>query len=401
MKYSKILPVFLLLLALMLALHADELKPKLEKISQKLADTASAKGLSDVTLAVFPLQSDEKLEKKKVNFATGEILTYYLLKTGTFKMVERTQIETVMKEQNLGLSGAVDSKTAAGIGQILGAKLLVMGNVIKLGSSYQITVKLVDAVTSEMISSEITEVPVETFDKEAAPYLILVPEYQAIGIFLGGVYGMTPTVKTGPQTYDFLTLTPINPDKSQGNLNFGIRYWVKPKYMFQMDYTFIRLGSNNGTSLITEKDYMGAPFSTSAHYTGFLIRGSISRTGKLSMVFNSNVGLGLGNYSVYSQAEFKNATETSYYAGGHHYYISQTSDSTNFFTPFLRAGVEWKPQARFGWNLSANWNILKKTYKQQINVMEEGSTNTIRHLMTLWQSKFPSLYFDTSIALYF
>ena len=62
------------------------------------------------------------------------------------------------------LAGAVDSRTAAQIGKLAGAKLLVLRNVIQLGNSSQLTSKLVDAETGEMITSEITEVPVKTFD---------------------------------------------------------------------------------------------------------------------------------------------------------------------------------------------------------------------------------------------
>ena len=55
MKYPKILLFFLLFPALAPFSCADELKPKLEAISQKIAATASAKDLVGATLAGFPL----------------------------------------------------------------------------------------------------------------------------------------------------------------------------------------------------------------------------------------------------------------------------------------------------------------------------------------------------------
>ena len=87
------------------------------------------------------------------------------------------------------------------------------------------------------------------------------------------------------------------------------------------------------------------------------------------------------------------------WSGGTNYYLWTNQETPGFTTPFLRAGLEWKPQARFGWNLSANWNVLKGTYKQKIYIRKDVPSATEE--LTLWESRFPALYFDTSVALYF
>lgn len=61
------------------------------------------------------------------------MLTNELSSTGSFRIVERSKLDPVLSEQDLGASGRVATKTAAKIGKLTGAQYLVIGNV----SSYE------------------------------------------------------------------------------------------------------------------------------------------------------------------------------------------------------------------------------------------------------------------------
>lgn len=50
-------------------------------------------------------------------------------KTNVYTVIERNQIDQIMKEQRLGLSGAIDESTAAKVGAILGLDAIIIGNV--------------------------------------------------------------------------------------------------------------------------------------------------------------------------------------------------------------------------------------------------------------------------------
>lgn len=52
-----------------------------------------------------------------------------LLNTNQFRLIEREQIDKVLKEQNFGMSGRVDANSAAKVGKVLGVQYLVMGRV--------------------------------------------------------------------------------------------------------------------------------------------------------------------------------------------------------------------------------------------------------------------------------
>ena len=81
----------------------------------------------------------------------AEILRTTLMETGKYTVVERSMLKEAMKEQKLGLSGAVDQNTAVGIGKILGANLVAVGSVVKMGGSYTLNVRFVDVETGAVV----------------------------------------------------------------------------------------------------------------------------------------------------------------------------------------------------------------------------------------------------------
>ncbi|MEM9531889.1 MAG: CsgG/HfaB family protein [Pseudomonadota bacterium] len=64
-----------------------------------------------------------------VGWELSGMLSNELVATKAFRVVERSKLQSVMEEQNLGASGRVSSGTGAKIGQLIGASYLVMGTV--------------------------------------------------------------------------------------------------------------------------------------------------------------------------------------------------------------------------------------------------------------------------------
>lgn len=61
--------------------------------------------------------------------AAADELVTQLLKGGRFTVIERTQLDAVLAEQQLGASGAVNAATAAQIGRILGVQFMLTGSI--------------------------------------------------------------------------------------------------------------------------------------------------------------------------------------------------------------------------------------------------------------------------------
>jgi curli biogenesis system outer membrane secretion channel CsgG len=67
--------------------------------------------------------------------AAQDVFVTELVKSGKFRVVEREQLEALMQEKNLSLSGDVDPKSAVRIGKLLGVNYLLTGAVTEYGNT--------------------------------------------------------------------------------------------------------------------------------------------------------------------------------------------------------------------------------------------------------------------------
>jgi len=93
-------------------------------------------------------------DSRELGNGAAEILRTTLLETGRYIVVERDMLNQVLKEQKLGTSGAVNQTTAVGIGKILGAQVVAVGSVVKLGETYTLNIRFVDVGTGEVLSGK-------------------------------------------------------------------------------------------------------------------------------------------------------------------------------------------------------------------------------------------------------
>lgn len=70
---------------------------------------------------------------KGVGEGMADMLTTELVKSGEYIVVERQELDVVLQEQKLGLSGLVTAQSAAEIGKLLGVELAVVGAVTEFG----------------------------------------------------------------------------------------------------------------------------------------------------------------------------------------------------------------------------------------------------------------------------
>ncbi|MCH7756195.1 hypothetical protein IH970_13880 [candidate division KSB1 bacterium] len=89
-----------------------------------------------VAVFIFDDKTDKSLRwwnKKGVGEGIAEMLTTALVKTGHYRVIERRQLDQILKEQDLGASGIVTPQSAAKIGKVLGVELAIMGAVTEFG----------------------------------------------------------------------------------------------------------------------------------------------------------------------------------------------------------------------------------------------------------------------------
>lgn len=59
----------------------------------------------------------------------GDLITQVIFRSGRFEVIERSQVESVLREQNFQATSAVDPRSAARLGALLGRAALIVGRV--------------------------------------------------------------------------------------------------------------------------------------------------------------------------------------------------------------------------------------------------------------------------------
>jgi len=67
--------------------------------------------------------------------AAQDVFVTELFKSGKFRVVDREQLDAIMQEKGLTLSGDIDPKTAMKIGKLLGVNYLLTGAVTEYGTT--------------------------------------------------------------------------------------------------------------------------------------------------------------------------------------------------------------------------------------------------------------------------
>ncbi len=84
----------------------------------------------------------------------SDMLEAELVKTGVFRLVERTEMNFILAEKKIGYSGLSQKEEAAGLARLVGARAAVFGGVSKGEQGYLITLSMVDSETGKILASD-------------------------------------------------------------------------------------------------------------------------------------------------------------------------------------------------------------------------------------------------------
>lgn len=90
---------------------------------------AHAQGKPRIAVVGFENNTTSQLWGDRLGEAAADELTTQLVKSGEFTVLERAQIQKILDEQHAGQSGAIDPATAAQIGKVLGAQVVLLGSI--------------------------------------------------------------------------------------------------------------------------------------------------------------------------------------------------------------------------------------------------------------------------------
>ncbi|MDT8297675.1 MAG: FlgO family outer membrane protein [Spirochaetaceae bacterium] len=111
-------------------------------------------GRNGINLAVLDIMNVDNRKSVLGSFVEEELYTNLVRsKPADITIIERSQINQIMQEWDLGSSGIVNNDTAVQIGQLVGANAVVLGSITKIGETARINIRIVDVETARVEST--------------------------------------------------------------------------------------------------------------------------------------------------------------------------------------------------------------------------------------------------------
>jgi TolB-like protein len=107
-----------------------------------LSATAAHPDAEKMRLAVMEFKADGVSRSQALR--VSELIRTAIINTGNYTVLERTQMDMILREQGFQQAGIFDDRSAARVGRILSTQKILVGTVMKLGSSIVISGRIVD-----------------------------------------------------------------------------------------------------------------------------------------------------------------------------------------------------------------------------------------------------------------
>lgn len=104
------------------------------------------------------LNSDLKGNVTNFGRIVSEELITRLYQTKKFKVIERQQLNKIISEQKLSLTGVVDPASAQKLGRVLGVDSIVFGSISDLVKHLKINARLISTETGEVFAAASVEI---------------------------------------------------------------------------------------------------------------------------------------------------------------------------------------------------------------------------------------------------
>ncbi|KLO23494.1 MULTISPECIES: DUF5683 domain-containing protein [unclassified Marinitoga] len=142
---KRIFFIGIIIIMLVSILFSQDYRKAFESSGNKLANYINVMQKNKI-IGILPFEADSE----ETSVLLSDIYAYYL-KINNIPIVDRKELQKIIEEIKLSMTGIVNEKNSSKIGELSGADLLLTGNMNKLGDVYFITVKLIDVASSETL----------------------------------------------------------------------------------------------------------------------------------------------------------------------------------------------------------------------------------------------------------
>jgi TolB-like protein len=105
-----------------------------------------------MSIAVLPFESKD-IGRELGTIDLLDKLVAAFVNTNRFKVIERAQLEKILAEQKLGMTGIIDASTAAQIGKGIGVDAVVVGSITQASNAVTIDARLIDTETAAILTA--------------------------------------------------------------------------------------------------------------------------------------------------------------------------------------------------------------------------------------------------------
>ena len=135
----------------MLVSSAFGYEKEIEQLSAQMAEKIAGKGKKTVAVVDF---TDLEGNVTQLDQFIAEEFSVALASAGKgFRVIDRTRLKSIIKENKLAATGMIDPATASKLGKIAGVDALVTGTLTPFGDNVRLTVKVLDSETADIIDS--------------------------------------------------------------------------------------------------------------------------------------------------------------------------------------------------------------------------------------------------------
>jgi TolB-like protein len=133
----------------------DTLEQRLDSLARKISDNLTENQKRTIAVVEF---SDLKGNVTNFGRFLSEELITRLYQTKKFKVIERQQLNKIIAEQKLSLTGLVDPASAQKLGRVLGVDSIVFGSISDLVKTLKINARLIGTETGEVFAAAQIEI---------------------------------------------------------------------------------------------------------------------------------------------------------------------------------------------------------------------------------------------------
>jgi len=124
------------------------------QLSKNILDNKNKK------IAILEFKNIDRTTSMFGVYLSEELITnLFVMNPGQFEVVERNQLDKILKEQKLGASGFLDASAMNKIGKILGVDAIVIGSIADLDDSVKINARIISVASAKVFAVASTNIP--------------------------------------------------------------------------------------------------------------------------------------------------------------------------------------------------------------------------------------------------